>query len=309
MAINMSIVTDLIDIISQGNDLQRKYIKKIFQLLTTSELQEFEKYIEYCQLEGKNLEYLADAYNILNRSALKEQIYFKKKNKYRYSSLLEVESFAQRDPQFFEKYMYGLSLSIFLWQQHIKIRRFFVDILPRVAIGNYIEIGPGHGYFLIKAMQICSYKYYEGIDISQTNADLTKKIIESKIWGKYSNYNIVTGDFTSIQRRARYDAVVLGEVLEHVENPTLLLNQISSISNNGAFIYISTCINSPMIDHIHLFRKIDDVETLFKENDLKIEKRMIAPYDEKTVDECYREQLPINVAYQLSVCKSRPSNL
>lgn len=297
----MSIISEIIERISQGNDLQKKYIKKIFRLLTTTEKQEFEQYIKYCELEGKNLQYLADAYNTLNRSALKEQIYFKKNNKYRYSSLSEVESFARKNPQFIEKYMYGLSLSIFLWQQHIKIRRFFVDILPRSATGDYIEIGPGHGYFFLKAMQICSYNFYEGIDISQTSADLTKSIIESQIWGKYNNYQIVTGDFTKIQSRKGYDAVILGEVLEHVENPTLLLNKILNISNKDAFIYISTCINSPMIDHIYLFRKIEDIETLFGENHLKIEKRLIAPYDERTVDECYREQLPINIAYQLSI--------
>lgn len=46
------------------------------------------------------------------------------------------------------------------------------------------------------------------------------------------------------------DAVVLDEILEHIEDPRLFLDKVPEITNEGLFIYITTVVNCPQIIYI-----------------------------------------------------------
>jgi len=297
----MNNIRSLIDNIGKINKFQQKYLKKSFLLLTDQEKDDFRNYVTYCESVGKSVKFLANAYNLMTKSALKEQIYFKKYDKYRFSRLAEVEDSIYNNKEYMEMYMYGLAVSSFLWKQHIEISRFYNEVLPTVRKGQYLEIGPGHGYFFIKTIQKSSYSYFEGIDISPISAEITKNILNSKIWGQFSNYKINVGDFLCKDCSVKYDAIVMGEVLEHVDKPWLMLDKIVAIAKRNSFIFVTTCINSPMIDHIYLFREIEEVEDLLKSSGLFIKNRIFVPCEGVSIEQSLNEKLPVNVAYKLSI--------
>jgi len=62
----------------------------------------------------------------------------------------------------------------------------------------------------------------------------------------------------------------MSEVIEHVEQPIDYLKKITEVTHNNSYIYVTTCMNSPAIDHISLFETVGQIESLVLEANLKI---------------------------------------
>ena len=97
-----------------------------------------------------------------------------------------------------------------------------------------------------------------------------------------------------------FDAVVMGEVLEHVEKPDVFLRRIAELAKDDAYIFVTTCINAPAVDHIYLWRTTDELEEMILANGLEIVEPLRLPYEGKTLEESRELDLPINVAYVLA---------
>jgi 2-polyprenyl-3-methyl-5-hydroxy-6-metoxy-1,4-benzoquinol methylase len=192
--------------------------------------------------------------------------------------------------------MTGLALTNFLWPNHIAMRKFFRNKLPRDISGSYLEIGPGHGFYMMMAMRDTSYSHFLGIDISPASVDLTNRILCDSTFGCFDRYEIVERDFLKWSTNQRFDAVVMGEVLEHVENPIDFLRRINEFANEKGFIYITTAINAPAVDHIYLYRSQDEVEEQIVSAGLRIKERLLSPYLGTTLEESKENNLPINIA-------------
>ena len=101
-----------------------------------------------------------------------------------------------------------------------------------------------------------------------------------------------------------FDAIVMGEVLEHVEQPDVFLRRIAELAKDDAYIFITTCINAPAVDHIYLWRTTDELEEMITATTgSSIVEPLRLPYEGKTLEESREQNLPINVAYVLA--KSR----
>jgi hypothetical protein len=106
-------------------------------------------------------------------------------------------------------------------------------------------------------------------------------------------------DFLRHEFTTRYDALVMGEVLEHVEDPPQFLRRIAAVTSDDPFVFLTTCINAPAIDHISNFGTPQRLEEMFSEAGLAVRRKLIVPYFGKTVEESLDEKLSINVAYAL----------
>ena len=91
----------------------------------------------------------------------------------------------------------------------------------------------------------------------------------------------------------------MGEVLEHVEDPGQFLLTIARLSGPSTHIFMTTCMNAPEIDHIFLFRTGKDVEEIILSSGLKIVEACYVPYTGKTLEECEKNALAVNVGYVL----------
>jgi hypothetical protein len=78
--------------ISFLNKLQRPFLEKAVGHLYPDELEELELYISDCLSGGWDIDYLAQSYDLIVKDTVREQMYFKKHKRYRYSTYEQVKS-------------------------------------------------------------------------------------------------------------------------------------------------------------------------------------------------------------------------
>jgi 2-polyprenyl-3-methyl-5-hydroxy-6-metoxy-1,4-benzoquinol methylase len=202
------------------------------------------------------------------------------------------------DAEYMKKYMYGLAITSFLWPNHAAMHQFFVATFPRGRRGAYLEIGPGHGCYFRRAAALGDFSRMVGVDISPTSVELCSDIMRHSPLKTAAEIEIKQADFLQFAGDGDgFSCIVMGEVLEHVEDPGLFLRKIGDLSGPDTHIYVTTCVNAHAVDHIYLFGKPSEVEDLAAANGLRCEERLIAPYIGKSIAECEAERLPVNVAY------------
>lgn len=297
----MSVINSLIVEIVSLNPLQASFLKNSVDSLNDDDRRSFGTYIEYCLDGGYDLTFLAKSYDLIVKDTFREQVYFKRHKRYRYSSFSQVADSVYFSDEYMEKYMYGLAISAFLWPNHRAMHHFFLDELPRNISGCYLEIGPGHGFYFMQSMLRAAFSSYTGIDISPTSVAMTKDILESKRFGSFSGYNIIQSDFLAWEPSRRYEYIVMSEVLEHVENPCDFLLKIRDVLSPEGKVFITTCINAPAIDHIYLYENLGQLEDQVKNSGLRVSNELVVPYNSLSLDESMAQKLPVNVAMSLEL--------
>jgi 2-polyprenyl-3-methyl-5-hydroxy-6-metoxy-1,4-benzoquinol methylase len=296
MTIDLSLAHELVREILNINKLQRNFLEGSINALSHDDARLFIQYLKYCLDQDLTLEYLAKCYDLIVQDTFTHQLYFKRHKKYKHSSYAEVASLVYRNDDYMSMYMYGLAITAFLWANHAQMKHFFNDGLPKGKSGKYLEIGPGHGFHMMEAMQFSQYDEFLGVDISPTSVALTRNILSSNYFGEFSNYEIQECDFLAWNATDKFDAVVMGEVLEHVEQPKAFLEKIANVTHGDSHIHITTCINSPAIDHIYLFESSQQVIDMVDSSGLYVKRQLLVPYQSTTLEQSEQERLPINIA-------------
>jgi SAM-dependent methyltransferase len=299
----------LIAAILERNPMQNNFLAGSIRSITASEAASMEEWLEYCEFQGAGLSYLSASYDLFVRDTMREQMFFARHKRYRYSTYEEVSTKVYFDADYMRKYMYGLAVSTFLWPNHRLMSEYFQRTLPNGLGGRYLEVGPGHGFYMLTAMTCTSYDSYEGIDISPASVALTQSVLDHHPLAASKKYSVRQADFLQFssatplaqELKAHYDVLVMGEVLEHVEEPQRFLKQIPGLAHATTHIYLSTCINAPEIDHISLFRSIAQLKELFGCSGLTISDQLVLPYNNLSLEEAEQCGAPINVAFILKI--------
>ncbi len=293
-------VDSLLGEIVRINPLQSRFIEESLNGVSSDELRDLGEYVRFCEVNLLDIPYLAQCYDLIVKDTLREQLYFQRHKRYRYSTFAEVADSVYFDDEYMTKYMHGLAITAWLWPNHRDMHRYFAQSIPTTETGTYLEIGPGHGVYMMTAMRLSQYDNFEGIDLSPTSVEMTKALLDSRAEPDRCNYEIYCSDFLKDDlRHDRYDAIVMGEVLEHVEDPVEFLQKIRELAADGAFIFVTTPVNAPAIDHIYLFESFDAIEELVEQAGLAIRDTKLIPYPGQTVAESTEQRLPINVALLL----------
>jgi 2-polyprenyl-3-methyl-5-hydroxy-6-metoxy-1,4-benzoquinol methylase len=193
-------------------------------------------------------------------------------------------------------YMVGLAISQFLWSTHYEMFSFFGAAIRErsILIENYLEIGPGHGLFLEKALALGpNLKEAVAVDISPTSLELTQAIITHSLPDK-KNVRFVLGDILKTDLGRQFNFITIGEVLEHVNQPNTLLTRMKQMLAPGGCGFISTCANCPAIDHVYQFDTVNQIRQMITSSGLVIDKDLPLPVESMDVDEAERKRITIN---------------
>jgi len=291
--------TTIVTMIKAEMPWHSKNLEQAMRMVEHADVLAADEYVTYL-LRRHEPDFLVASYRTIVEDACAEQLEFRRTRRYRHSTFAAVARSVYFDQDYMTRYMVGLALSYFLWPNQIQIRRFFHQTLPQLDRGNYLEIGPGHGMFLLQALQHSGYDRFLGVDISPSSIALTQDVVRTIGRTKAKHLDLLQMDFLAADTLdGPYDAIVMGEVLEHVEQPGEFLRRIGDLATKESHIFITTCVNTPAVDHIYHFRTVADVETLIVESGLSIRQAQVVPYPGQELKTCIAAELPINVAYVL----------
>ncbi|MBR1744027.1 MAG: class I SAM-dependent methyltransferase, partial [Lachnospiraceae bacterium] len=268
---------------------------------TEESKKEFIVLIEYYLDTGESISSLAQYYTDWLNDIIEEQFFFRETGHYRYSVAADVDELFYENQFYMKTYMIGLSLSTYLMGSHAQYVTFFEKALQAFPKGKrFLEVGPGHGVYFIKAIQQTDYKQYLGIDISEKAVELCYEMVKRRLSETVlDKIAVEKKDFFALDEKDTFDAVVIGEVLEHVEHPEAFLHKVYDITTDKSFIYLTTVVNCPQKDHIFLFHSVDEIEKLYHENGFEIIDSLYIPTNGYSMEKAIKKKAAINTAHVL----------
>ena len=253
------------------------------------------KYLGYLKSENIPLEYVVDAYLKMCNDMIKSQIYFMRTDKYPIENAEQAFKSVYNKDEEMKPFMIGLAISQFLWSSHYKIYRFFLNNIniEKDNIKSYLEIGPGHGLFLKDANQILNNNVeFIAIDISKTSIDITRSIMNYLV--KENKIKYITMDILDYNTNKKFDFITMGEVLEHVNYPEILLSKFNKLLSDNGYGFISTCVNCPTIDHVYHYKCVNEIREMLNNNGLIIKDELILPVEDLPMEEIIKKKIVIN---------------
>lgn len=290
----------ILQLIYKKSPLQKKKIEKYISTRNSSffqEAEEFSKqYMGYLSAQNIPLEYAIDAYQKMCNDMMKSQIYFMNNDKYPIASAELANETVYSNEIVMKLYMIGLAISQFLWSTHYDMYSCLIKSFKKYSgsIKSYLEIGPGHGLFLYKAVELLNSDVkFTAVDISNTSIDITKSML-SFFKPNCNNINYHVTDMLNLTLEEKYDYITMGEVIEHVNFPETLLNKLHDLLNNNGRAFVSTCVNCPAIDHVYHFKTVDEIREMFYRCKFIIEEEIIAPVEDLPFEEIMKRKITIN---------------
>ena len=130
-----------------------------------------------------------------------------------------------------------------------------VRVAKKMNSGSLLELGIGHGYTVNKFHDMVdSYKIIEG---SQEVIRLFKKRYP------FANLNIVRCLFEDFDTNEKFDNIIMGFILEHVDDPELIINRYKRFLSKNGKLFISVPNSGALNRQIGLEAGLlDDLEYL-----------------------------------------------
>ena len=263
-------LAELLEEISSKDKLHSKKISGNIAFIKDKYSSELEELLQLVQAYFENLELdterVASDYLKMIADMRTEGLYFYKHGKYRCANQQIANEYVYSKPYVMSYYMNALLVSQVMWKHHFNIFMYFQDQLGKLFNDHsnlsILDIGPGHGFFsyLVKK-EFPDYEKLDLIDISETSLTMTKGIIgydEDKI-------SYFQQDVFDYQDTNKYDFIVLGEVLEHLDEPKQILRKLSKLLKPGGLLWLTTPTNAPALDHVYLFKTKEEVFDLIKD--------------------------------------------
>jgi 2-polyprenyl-3-methyl-5-hydroxy-6-metoxy-1,4-benzoquinol methylase len=227
----------------------------------------FKKYERVLQLENKTLDFSVDCYLRMIADMKNETLDFLHTGRYSSHSFEEVNRRVYSQPGIMEYYMHGLIVSQFLWKHHYQMFGYFISTFPPFAgsVKNYLEVGVGHGFYLSQSLTVLPEKAsVTAMDISDTSIAMARAFADNP------RIDFRRQDIQHFSTDRKFDFITLGEVLEHVGQPLELLLKLRSLLTPDGVLFLTTPTNAPAIDHLYLFRNIEEIRQLVKEAGFRI---------------------------------------
>lgn len=230
-------------------EAQRPWAGEVFSLLDA-----------VCRAQGRALTDAIDDYAAAMAELTRQQRFLERHGRYACAD----EASARRDVYADEaamatRYCAALLASQALWPTHLGMLAFFrarfVDALP--ARPTVLEVPTGTGLFLSEVGRARPSASLVGVDASAGALSFAATLLAARgVDARLEQADAWTYD------PAPVDALVCGELLEHVDDPAALLARLVRWVAPGGTMFLSTAIWAGSPDHVTLFQSVAEVRAL-----------------------------------------------
>ena len=259
------------------------------------------------QLSNNNWEtYCSNLDNLIDMSKefLKLQKNLEQNGKYLFSTFEEVEKNEynlDNDELNGPDYLWGLYFSEIFWKIHHNftnfcLNNFMSDVPPS---GKILEVPSGTGFFLCEFLKRNPTWVGVGVDLADSSIEFSKALFEVNNIPKNS-YQILKMNFHEIDPDMKYDRILCGEFLEHLEDPLQALKKLKSLLTKDGKLFVTAAVWAAHIDHIFLYKSAEEVRKHIKEAGLNIENELVQAVFEKDESNPEKEKTPVSYAAILS---------
>lgn len=236
---------------------------------------------------------------------LRDQVRFLKSGEYTHADFEQARQAVYDNPEVMENfYLEGLMLTHAFWPIHFDVHAFFAkEFLPRVANGAAgAEVGFGHGLYLLEVLENTKGTFAQGYDISEFSRKYAAQLLRHGGVPQH-RFRLEIADVRNplSAKDGVFRWAIFAEVLEHVPDPLFSLREIRRCLAPDAPLFLTTVVNSNALDHLWLFKSVDEVDEMVRDAGLEVlTKRTFAVADygmgarDPTVDVVY-------------LCQSSPS--
>jgi 2-polyprenyl-3-methyl-5-hydroxy-6-metoxy-1,4-benzoquinol methylase len=229
---------------------------------------------------------------------LPEELHFRRHGSYRLTRFEDALRTVYSDRAFMTRYMTGLLASDVLWINHCQgLYHYANDFLGGLRPGSsLLEIGPGHGLLLYLATRSANVGQVTAWDISKASLEMTQHaldVLQAPRAARFEEKNIFEPSIMAPENGGMFDAVVLSEVLEHLEQPEQAVRVLFHLCRPGGRVWINVPANSPAPDHLYLVNEPDEAKRLVSDAGFKVVDVANFPMTGVTLDRAIRQKLTI----------------
>jgi 2-polyprenyl-3-methyl-5-hydroxy-6-metoxy-1,4-benzoquinol methylase len=246
-------------------------------------------------LAGDDLDTFAQDYRWMCQVFREEQFYFRRHGKYRRATIAEAIRDIYGNAPYMARYVNGILLTQVLWQNHAQAIDIYRDkFLPGNREGyEHLEVGPGHGLFLVSAARDPRCASLTAWDVSRSSLESTRRALQKM--------NVVRpvamkeAEICSVDPAPdEFDSITCSEVLEHTELPHRALDNIFRALRSGGQLFLNIPVNSPAPDHIYLWREPAEIHSMVAKLGFTVEEFMTLPPTGQTLEEALKHGFDIS---------------
>lgn len=204
---------------------------------------------------------LCDGYCYFSADVGKAQVRYEKAGHYPFQTYEEVYQKTYNNQTHMNKYHWGVFTTHFAWEHHLHILAFyhdrFLSLLKKEPSGQLIDLGAGSGIWSVFAHQALHNWSIKGVDISKTSVALAQRLVQSLSLDGEIQFQ--TEDALHYLETEPCDAGISCYVLEHLEIPDLLFENLYKNIKPGGYAFVTAALTAAEIDHITEFRRESEI--------------------------------------------------
>jgi 2-polyprenyl-3-methyl-5-hydroxy-6-metoxy-1,4-benzoquinol methylase len=281
------------DILSRRYVVFQKTLKYLREHFDQPYLEFSEGLMQTVEASPGGLEGALKAFIRYSNEYLVLQARLNKDGRYLHSSYAEVNRSVYQGETMDAYYLDGLFLSQALWPNHYRMGLYFLKYRDCAGPGaRVMDVPTGPGFYSLLFARHFQFAQLDSFDISARAIEYTRRILARE--KPAGQINLRVANILEGEAAPTYDFICCGELLEHLEDPRLLLAKLKTWLKPGKTLFLTTAIYAAAIDHIFLMRNVGETRALLREF-FTIESELILPV---TLED-FREDMdrvPINYA-------------
>lgn len=231
----------------------------------------------YSNYSGKeDYQQLIKGYTFFTLEVNRSQALYERNRSYKHKHLHEVVDATYANDSFMLLYHWGVYVTTFAWSHHLEIYDFFAKhfintLRTRVdKISNQLvfDFGCGSGIWsLLLASELPSLKLFS-IDISKKSISLANQFIYAN--GYSSRIAVALEDANTFVHKELGSAAICCFLLEHLEKPSNVLDNICKNLQDGGFLYLTAALTAAEIDHIYELKSESQLILLLEQSGFRV---------------------------------------